>query len=89
MTYFPNLSPKALDFFIMLESLPTWSPHSSRPRSLPLSFSQQLLQNLCRALTCPSNAGFRSKQQEGVSHIVSKLVESPSFNDQPFVTLKQ
>lgn len=44
MTYFPNLSPKALDFFIMLASLPTWSPHSFRPGSLPLP----LLSSVCK-----------------------------------------
>lgn len=49
MTYFPHLSPKALDFFIMLESLPTWSPQlqATVTASPP---PQQLLQNLCRTL---------------------------------------
>lgn len=50
MTYFPNLSPKALDVFIMLESLPTWSPLSFRDTVTASLPSQQLLQNLCRAL---------------------------------------
>lgn len=86
MTYFPHLSPKALDFFIMLESFPTWSPygHCLSPFS---AASAKSLQNLNQHALLMQDSDLSSKKV--LSIFVAKLVEAPSFNDQPFVTLKQ
>lgn len=87
MTYFPHPSPKALDFFNMLGSLPTWSPHSFRPVTAPPRpphprAPQQLVQNISvkPSSTCSSHAGFGSKQQiEGAVHICSKAGGGSQF----------
>lgn len=98
MTYFPHPSPKALDFFNMLGSLPTWSPHSFRPVAAspppppapapPSSLGKVSLQSPHQLALLMQDLD-RSSKLRVLFTFVPRLAEVPSSSDQPFVTLNQ